>query len=66
MYVRNFYLQIFSNEKYASWFRQSENARSTRYTEQNRMYVLQILTEHSKQYIKSRGLTLWKDTGLKI
>ena len=37
----NFYLQMFSKWKYASWFRQSENGtRSTWYTEQNLYYIL--------------------------
>ena len=45
-------------EEYASWFRQSENARSTRSTEQNLICVPQIRTEHFKQYIEYRGPTI--------
>ena len=54
------------NEEYVSWFRQSENVRSTRSTEQNLMHVPQIHTEHSKQCIKYRGPTVWNDISLNI
>ena len=54
------------NEEYASWFRQSETARSTRSTEQYFMYVPQIHSEHCKQCIKYRGPTVWNDIGLNI
>ena len=54
------------NEEYVSWFRQSENVRSTRSTEQNLMHVPQIHTEHSKQCIKYLGPTVWDDISLNI
>ena len=49
------------NEEYASWFRHSENVRSTRSTEQILMYVSQIHTNHSKQCTNNYGPTVWNE-----